>query len=235
MGWLRGGTLIALVAGIGVVIDRQLAGRIHPDGTTLALLVLALVVAGAALYPDRMEDLIGRVSQVKVGSVELGLREVERSTVVERFPEAEEYGTAPVPPLKRTSSTEGDLNQVRNCLVQRLTWLAAELDIPDTDPATVVQNLRTEVLLEEDQAAFAMDLLTPAYGKVSSLPEPLREQYVERGWRFANRLRTSVLTVRCDAIYGALVGSSRTTSRSVDIVPTFSYPHMTSGSWSLLG
>jgi len=111
---------LVLIGGVGFVIDRQLAGKLHPDGTTLVLVVITLALVLGLVFPRQFEQFIERMTSLKVGGFELGLREVERSSVVERLPEAEEYGTQPIPPLKPTGTTEGDLDEVRVCLVSRL-------------------------------------------------------------------------------------------------------------------
>jgi hypothetical protein len=121
------------------------------------------------------------------------VREVERSTVVDRFPDVEEYGTTPVPPLKRTGTSRGDLELIRSCLSQRLNWLALELTLNGgSDEADVVQELWKLDLLDEALARFAMDLISPADADISSLPGAVQEDYIDRGWRFANRIRPVV-------------------------------------------
>lgn len=175
------------------MIDRQLAGTVHPNGTTLVLLLTAVLLSLGFLYPLEVGKLTTRLTSVKLGGVlELALREVERSVAVERLPETEEYGSTPIPPLKRTGTTQGDLDEVRACLVDRLTWLARELELDAGHAADVVQQLRTREFLDAQQASFAMDLVTAGRADIASLPGGVQEQYIDRAWRFANALRPTV-------------------------------------------
>src|SRR4051812_22000529 len=173
MRWLRGVLLLLLIGCVLFVVDRQLAGDLHPDGTTLALLLIGVALSLGLLYPAHFDELFGRLTAFKVGSLELNWSEVEGSEAGEQLPKAGEsvqYGTAPIPPRKKTGSTSGDLEVIRRELVDRLHWLAVEVSIGSTDPPEIVQQLRAQELLDDQQAGFAMDLLTPGYEDISRLP-----------------------------------------------------------------
>ena len=191
--------IVVLIAGIAFAVDRQLAGKIHPDSTTLALVVVALVLLIVLAFPAELRELMGRVTHVQVGSFALGFHEVERSVAVDRFPGAEEYGARPIPVMKRSGTTEGDLDQISDRLQQRLRWLANELELKSSTPEIenldaleIVNALLDKRLLDDDQAQFATDLLAPNQDDVLGLPSIVRENYVRRGWRFANRIRATV-------------------------------------------
>ena len=188
-----------LIASFVLLIDRQLAGKIHPDATTLVLIAIGLALIFGLLYPRGSEQLIKRLSILRFGALEVGfLHQVERATVVNRFPDNEEFGVKEIPPRKRTGSISGDLREPKDLLTDRLEWLGRELtDLLNQEglradaatPADLVQAFCRQELLDCEQARFALDLLAPDGSDLYSLPRALAEEYIDRAWAFANRLR----------------------------------------------
>ncbi|MHB8657438.1 MAG: hypothetical protein ACYC91_05705 [Solirubrobacteraceae bacterium] len=181
-----------LIAGIALVIDRQLAGKLHPDATTVGLVVVVSVLVVVLLYPRELERFLERVSNVKVAGFEVGLTQAERARVVDRLPPVEELET-PIDAMKRTGTVVGDLYEVRKRLTDRLTWLGKELlPLNSVRAGDVLRWLVSLELVDADQARFVIDLLLPELSDLPSLSEAEQEKYIKRAWDFANRLRPNV-------------------------------------------
>ena len=182
--------LLVLFAGVLVLLDRQLAGKLHPNATTIALVLLAILLVIVLLYPHELKRFIERIGSLRVGSFEVGLTQAERARVVYHLPREDELKTK-IPKLKRTGRVLDDLYVVRKSLVDRL-WLGKELQFKADGAGDVLRQLRTIDLVNDDQARFAADLLLPELSDLPSLPSDEQDLYANRGWDFANRLRPNV-------------------------------------------
>jgi hypothetical protein len=188
---MRGGlawvALVTAFAGAIALIVIQLSGdKASPNSTTLGLFVVAALLGFSALAPRLTIRGLQRVSQFKVGSLEVGLAEIKRAERV-RPPQEDDGVRAEKRPRfsgydSCTSRLQNRLNRMRRML---------ELSAGKDDYVGIAEELRSLGLLNRDEETFVIDLQSqdPLSNDWSTATE---EKFLDDTWAFATRFRALV-------------------------------------------
>ena len=177
--------LIAL-AGVIVLLVLQLHKKDgEADSTTLVLLILATVLLFAVLAPRTTGDVLRRISTLKLGGVEVGLKEIRRSERIKPIP-SEDDGV----PVKRPPSSDyGDVVETLEGRL-RFAWEFLQFDggeVKKEDYRGIAGKLRTELLLTQDEEVFTLDLLEGISLDISDWPSTAQNEFLDSAYAFAIR------------------------------------------------
>lgn len=187
--WLERARWLALIlafAGAVVLIVIQVDHDDKPNGTTLGLMGIAIVLLVGVLAPRTTARALKRVSKVKVAGVEISL-EQERAraeAVTRKLPRRDEG--VKVGPRPTTGDPTVDVLRVRDIARQRLRFMRIRLGWgPELDYLDILAWLHERKLLDTDETRVLMDLL---YERVDLWPSGAREPYLDAMWPFVKRL-----------------------------------------------
>lgn len=194
---VRNVTIAALLAVLALLAAQVSGiGGLDPsiDVTTLALLLLALVLGFAIVAPGPVTGGLERITTFKLpGLVEIGLQAANRAERIQAQlpPAVDEVETLPRP---RGGGPQQEYEAVRETLQERLRFSRVSLlDLPPTqDYEQIVQSIEERRLLEEDELHLVRDVLGNLEEEVGKLPPRLQEEYLDTSWRFAVRFGTLV-------------------------------------------
>jgi hypothetical protein len=179
--------LVAAAAGAIVLMVVQLDDDgASPDSTTFGLFVVAAALGFAALAPGIAVRGLRRVSQFKVGGLELGLAEIKRADRVR--PPLEEDG---VRSERRPKSSGYDACVAR--LRNRMNRARATLGLSarKDDYVGIAEEFRSLGLLTRDEETFVVDLQD--YDPLSNdWSTATAEKFLDDTWEFATRFRALV-------------------------------------------
>lgn len=194
--WRRGlGRIVAWAAAIAatVVLVAQLTGEVTVDSTSLALMLVALLLIYAAVAPSSARELLDRINLLKLpGGIEVQMQATARAErVLTRMPEAADAVT--VRPRKRGGGAGAEYDRVRAKLEERLQKSGRYFGLGVKAPVgKVVKKIESKDLLSEDELHLIRDLLGDLEDEVGRMPVKVREEYLDSGWKFAKRFRTLV-------------------------------------------
>lgn len=184
LAWLA--VTLALAGAVGLIVAKLDSTQSAPDGTTLGLFVLAAALGFAALAPGRTIKGLRRVTNFKVGGVELGLAEIKRADRVR--PPQEDDGVR-AEPRPRSKGYEACVERLRNRLNRIRTMLA--LDARKNDYEGIAGELRVRGLLTRDEETFVVDL--QRYDPISDdWSTAVEEEFLDDTWAFATRFRALI-------------------------------------------
>lgn len=173
-------------AGTVLLIVVQVHHDQKPNGTTLGMLVLAVVLLVGVLAPRAAARALKNVTKVKVAGVEISL-EHERAraeAVARKLPRRDE--SVEVGPRPKSGDPAVDLLRVRDIARQRLRFMRIRLGWgPELDYPDILAWLHQRELLDTDEIRVLLDLL---YEPVETWPREVREPYLDAMWPFVKRL-----------------------------------------------
>lgn len=190
-GWLAWIAIALALAGVVAALVVQLA--VHdqsPDGTTVALLVVAACLTFALLAPRHGLAALKHLSSFKVaGVVEVGMKEAALAQRVEP-PKPENQG--------RTSDRNGKgyldvVSRLKTKMrfVYTITDLHRELG-DETQYFEIANELATSHLLRQKEWEFVLSLLSEDDPKLDALSDDTRERFLDAAWSFADRFAFTV-------------------------------------------
>jgi hypothetical protein len=156
-----------------------------PDGTSLALLALAVALVFGLLAPRQTARTIERVTNFKLGGMlEIGFNAAVQAEMV-KVPAYEEDGAA------EERDSQGYPEIVKE-LKRRLRFVHAITDYGkaigrEDSYRELVHALAADHLLDHDQAQFALDLVSERDLGLSALPTAALEEFLDAAWSFAAR------------------------------------------------
>ena len=184
--------LISLIALglIALIVVLQLIGIVKVDGTTLVLVVLALVAAVGVAMPDDVVAFVSRLTSLKVGSFEVAFVEKQRAErVIRTLPLQED--DVPVRKRPQTGDEVVDVMRVRAMARRRLRFIRVGLLNLESDFSyiDILSHLHHEELLGTEEVRVILDLLDEA---IKDWPADSRDDFLEAAWPLASRLAAHV-------------------------------------------
>ena len=183
MPWLAAIFALGVVAALIVVQLINDGGK--PDTTTLGLFALGLLLLFAVTAPSAAGEILGRISKLKLGALEFGLKEMKRAERVRPVPEEEDGVLAPRESdcghAKIVDLLEGRLRFVREIL-------EFEKDVMEEDNYHGIAGwLREHALLKQDEEAFILDLLEGTGVDVAEWDRATRKDFLDAAYAFSIR------------------------------------------------
>jgi hypothetical protein len=183
------GPWAAVVFSLGVVAALIVVQLLNKEGkadtTTLGLLLIGVILLFAAIAPAQAADAIGRITKLKLGAVELGLKEIKRAERVRPVP-GEEDGVSAARPSHCGYAEIVEKLQGRLRFVRQILEFTEEVKEED-DYHGIASWLREHGLLQQDEEAFVLDLLD---GTGADLPEweaATRKDFLDAAFAFSVR------------------------------------------------
>lgn len=178
-------------------LDRE--GVIHPNGTALALLVLAGATVVTLMAPRAVRNALGRVESFEALGVSVTLS-VERATRASLEAGAGPVGVpdvddgVKVSERPRTGDPVTDLDAVADVIRKRIRFMrdAVLRDPSDIPEDVMVARFAALGLLPEHEVKTIRDVLGDVRDSISEWPADEREQFLEAGWRYGTRLATTL-------------------------------------------
>lgn len=177
--------LLALLALVALLVLQLVQGP--PDGTTLVLIAAIALLLFGLLAPAETNRVFQRMTNLKVaGVLEIGMQSVTRAEILS-------------PPLIEDENLAGGrkgrtyaevVDEVEDKLrfVQAITHMHDET-ARDRSERQIALWLGGERLLSEEEAEFALDLVSNRELGIEALPKREREQFLDAAWPFAERFR----------------------------------------------
>ena len=179
---------IAAFFGLGAVAALIVVQLFNNGGkantTTLGLLAVGLILLFTVAAPYHASEAVRRVSKLKLGALELGLKEIKRAERVRPVPGEGDGVPAPRSPdcgyRQIVAELQGRLRFVR-------LILEFENEVKEEDYRGIASWLRGHELLRQDEEAFVLDLLE---GSGADLPEwdaVTRADFLDAAYAFSVR------------------------------------------------
>lgn len=182
MPWLAAFFGLGSVATLIVVQLLNNGGEV--DTATLGLVALGLILLFAVAAPFHASQALRRISQLKVGALELGMKEIKRAERVRPVPGEEDGVSATRPPNcgypKIVSELQGRLRFVR-----LIFEFAGE--VREDDYRGIASWLRDHGVLTQDEETFALDLLEGTGADLPEWDKATREDFLNAAYAFAIR------------------------------------------------
>jgi hypothetical protein len=165
------------------------------DVTAAILAGLAILLAFVCAAPGEAKEFFDRLTNLKFGSVEIGLQAAVRVERVELRVASFDDNVKALTPRARGGSAAEEFEAVGDKLRERLDFVRDvifELDSP-AGTLQIVDAIRKRRLLEPDEEQVVSDLLGDAKGDMVRLDPGVRKRYLDSAWRFASRFATLIL------------------------------------------
>jgi hypothetical protein len=185
--------LLALAGVCALIVVQLKESDSAVDGTTLGLVAIALALLVPIAAPRASKRWIGNISNLKVGGVEIALREVELATRIDlRLGEVDD-GVA-VTPLPKTGKASERTLLLRRRVLERLRLCRDRfLSLPkETEEELVAAHLRVEGLLTADEAEMIRLVLGDLPDEIDRWPVEASAEFLELSWEFVSRLGSTV-------------------------------------------
>jgi len=171
-------------------------GKLHPDATSLTLLVIGGALITAIFAPKAVMAALGQTESLEFFGVKV-VRHIDAAERATRdLPDAADELRDGVKTSERprTGSVEGDLEQVAEVMRKRLRFVRDAIlhDPSDIGEGVMVVRLAELGLLNDDE----VDLITFVFGDArEELPEwstDKRDRLLDYAWRLGTRFATTV-------------------------------------------
>jgi len=180
----------AFLAVCGLVALQLGENEAKPDATTLGLAVLAAALLVGIGAPKATRKALAQVSRLKLGGVEVALREADTANRAQATLLSESEDGVPVKERQGTGDVRDDLLIVRERVGSRLDLCRHRvLGMPKgTQPDATLARLRAENLLTRDEAKAIGDVLGGVGETIEHWPADVAEAFLDSVWAFVSRL-----------------------------------------------
>jgi hypothetical protein len=185
--------LLALAGVCALIVLQLKEDDSAVDGTTLGLVAIALALLVPIAAPRASKRWIGNVSNLKVGGVEIALREVQLATRIDlRLGEVDDG--VPVTSLPKTGKASERTLHLRRRVLERLRLCRDRfLSLPkETAEELVAAHLRVEGLLTADEAEMIRLVIGDLPDEIDRWPSQASAEFLELSWEFTSRLGSTV-------------------------------------------
>lgn len=188
MPWLA--AIFALGVAAALIVVQLVNDGGKPDTTTLGLFVLGLLLLFIVIAPSAAAEALGRISKLKLGALEFGLKEIKRAERVRPVP-----GEGDGVPAPRESDC--GYAEIVELLHGRLRFareiLEFEGDVSgEDDYRDIAAWLREHALLKQDDEAFVLDLLEGTGVDVAEWDRATREDFLDAAYAFSFRFGSMI-------------------------------------------
>jgi hypothetical protein len=172
------------------IVDK---GKLHPDATSLTLLVIAAAFIAATIAPEAALATLRKFESVEAFGVKVALSIERAERAIVDLPDESDDGVR-TSERPNTGDVEGDLEAVAEVMRKRLRFVRDALlhDPSNLGESVMVVRLAELGLLNEDEVDLITFVLKDGRKELPEWKAEERERLLDYAWQLGTRLATTV-------------------------------------------